>query len=75
MLLLLGPLMIFLLFVAPLWLVLHYRSKRKFTNNLNEDDAVQLTRLSEQARQLDARIRTLEHILDVEAPDWRQHYE
>ncbi|MGO1297814.1 MAG: envelope stress response membrane protein PspB [Vibrio sp.] len=75
MLFFLGPLMIFLLFVAPLWLVLHYRSKRKFTNNLSEDDVVQLTLLSQQARQLDARIRTLEQILDSEAPQWRQHYE
>ena len=33
-----GPLIVFLIFVAPLWLLLHYRSKKKAAGGLSEDE-------------------------------------
>ena len=67
----LPPLIIFLIFVAPLWLILHYRSKRQISQGLTEEEYVQLSELSELADQMADRINTLEAILDTESPQWR----
>ncbi|PWI34887.1 envelope stress response membrane protein PspB [Vibrio albus] len=72
---LVGPLIVFLIFVAPLWLFLHYRNKRKSDTGLNEEDYEALQRLSAKADVLQQRVETLERILDVETPNWRQNYE
>lgn len=69
------PLIVFLIFVAPLWLFLHYRSKRKSDTGLNEEDYEALQRLSAKAETLQQRVETLERILDAETPNWRQNYE
>jgi len=74
-LLLTGPLIIFLIFVAPLWLFLHYRSKRKSEMGLSEEDNQRLQALSVKAESMQTRIDTLERILDAETPNWRRRYE
>lgn len=74
-LLLTGPLIIFLIFVAPLWLFLHYRSKRKSEMGLSEEDNQRLQTLSVKAESMQTRIDTLERILDAETPNWRRRYE
>ena len=66
-----APLIIFMAFVAPIWIVMHYRSKRQVSQGLSEEEYVQLTELSELADKMADRIKTLEAILDVETPDWR----
>ncbi|AMF94266.1 envelope stress response membrane protein PspB [Vibrio fluvialis] len=70
-----GPLVVFLIFVAPLWLLLHYRNKRKMENGLSQEDFDALQSLSQKAKGLEARIDTLERILDAESPNWRRNYE
>lgn len=65
------PLIIFLIFVAPLWLILHYRSKRQISQGLSEEEYIQLSELSELADKMSDRINTLEAILDIESPQWR----
>lgn len=70
-----GPLIVFLIFVAPLWLILHYRSKKKTAGGLTEDDFHRLQTLSEKAEQMQKRVDTLERILDAETPNWRRRYE
>ncbi|CAM3617527.1 envelope stress response membrane protein PspB [Vibrio aquimaris] len=70
-----GPLVVFLIFVAPLWLILHYRSKKKTAGGLSEDDFNRLQALSEKAEQMQKRVDTLERILDTETPNWRRRYE
>ncbi|EGA69220.1 phage shock protein B [Vibrio sinaloensis DSM 21326] len=70
-----GPLIVFLIFVAPLWLILHYRSKKKAAGGLSEEDLQRLQSLSEQADRMQQRVDTLERILDSEAPEWRRRYE
>lgn len=72
---LIGPLIVFLIFVAPLWLILHYRSKKKTAGGLSEDDFLRLQQLSERAEQMQQRVETLERILDSESPEWRRRYE
>jgi len=66
-----APLIIFMAFVAPIWIVMHYRSKRQVSQGLSEEEYIQLTELSELADKMADRIKTLEAILDVETPDWR----
>ncbi|CAH0540454.1 envelope stress response membrane protein PspB [Vibrio marisflavi] len=70
-----GPLIVFLIFVAPLWLFLHYRSKRKSEAGLSENDNERLQQLSVKAESMQTRIDTLERILDSETPNWRRRYE
>ncbi len=66
-----APVIIFMVVVAPIWLVLHYRSKRQISQGFSEEEYIQLADLSELADKMADRIKTLEAILDVETPDWR----
>lgn len=66
-----APVIIFMIIVAPIWLVLHYRSKRQVSQGLSEEEYIQLSDLSEMADNMADRIKTLEAILDAETPDWR----
>ena len=65
------PTALFLIFVAPMWLFLHYRSKRQVSQGLTDEEYQELTALSHQAEAMAVRIETLESILDAEAPQWR----
>lgn len=67
-----APIMAFLVFVAPLWLILHYRSKRQISQGLSEDQIKTLSDLARSAEKMAERIQTLEAILDAEAPEWRK---
>ncbi|EGR0412238.1 envelope stress response membrane protein PspB [Vibrio cholerae] len=69
------PLIVFCIFVAPLWLILHYRSKRKAGDGLSDEELQLLRTLSDKANRLQDRVETLERILDDETPNWRNRYE
>ncbi|EKA4466926.1 phage-shock protein [Vibrio parahaemolyticus] len=73
--LIVGPVIVFLIFVAPLWLFLYYRSKRKTDSALSSQDLERLQVLSEKAEAMQSRVDTLERILDAESPTWRRKYE
>nr|WP_170252778.1 envelope stress response membrane protein PspB [Colwellia echini] len=66
-----APVIIFLVVVAPIWLVLHYRSKKQVNQGLSQEEYIQLSELSEVADSMAQRIKTLEAILDAETPSWR----
>ena len=71
------PLTIFMLFVAPVWLWLHY-NQRKQRDAIQGDaqwgqgDLQRLATLTEDAKHMRERIHALEEILDAEHPNWRQ---
>ena len=65
------PAILFMIFVAPIWLVLHYRSNRQLGNGLNEQELARLMALVAQAELLQQRVHTLERLLDVDNPQWR----
>ena len=65
------PVIIFMLLVAPIWLILHYRSKRQINQGFSEEEYTQLSELSELADKMTDRVKTLEAILDAETPEWR----
>jgi len=66
------PVVVFLVVVAPVWIVVHYRSKARTANGLSERERQELDEMIEVANKMAARIETLESILDVESPGWRQ---
>ncbi|KXI27970.1 envelope stress response membrane protein PspB [Paraglaciecola hydrolytica] len=66
-----APIVIFLIFVAPIWLILHYRSKKQMNQGLTQDEYATLQDLADRAEKMADRINTLESILDAEAPQWR----
>ena len=66
------PLVLFMLIVAPIWVVMHYSTKRKFLSSLNVQEQTELEILAEEAEKMAERIETLEAILDESTPEWRQ---
>ncbi|GIU07699.1 phage shock protein B [Shewanella sp. c952] len=68
---LIAPIIIFMIIVAPIWLILHYRSKRQVSQGLTDEEFAQLNELIAKADKMSQRIETLEAILDTEAPQWR----
>ncbi len=66
-----APVIIFMIIVAPIWLILHYRSKKQVSQGLSQEEYIQLSELSEIADNMADRIQTLEAILDAETPNWR----
>ncbi len=70
-----SPSIIFMGVVAPIWLFLHYRSKRQVSQGLTEEESQELNNLVVRADKLSARITNLEQILDAENPNWRAQYE
>lgn len=66
------PLTIFVLFVAPIWLWLHYSNKRGGGAELSSSELQRLQQLTLEARRMRERVETLEAILDAEHPNWRQ---
>lgn len=64
------PLTIFVLFVLPIWLWLHY-SSRSSRGELSQSEQQRLVQLTEQANKMRERIQALEDILDAEHPNWR----
>ncbi|MBK4715861.1 MULTISPECIES: envelope stress response membrane protein PspB [Tenebrionibacter/Tenebrionicola group] len=65
------PLTIFALFVAPVWLWLHYSNRAERGAQLNDSERQRLAQLSDEAQRMRERIHTLEQILDAEHPNWR----
>ncbi|EFI7837774.1 envelope stress response membrane protein PspB [Escherichia coli] len=64
------PLTIFVLFVLPIWLWLHY-SNRSGRDKLSQSEQQRLAQLADEAKRMRERIQALESILDAEHPNWR----
>tara|TARA_R100001244_G_scaffold41624_4_gene37516 strand:+ start:16933 stop:17211 length:279 start_codon:yes stop_codon:yes gene_type:complete len=69
---LVAPFILFMIFVAPLWLILHYRSKKQVSQGLSEHEHRQLLELAHKAEKMADRLETLEALLDQESPQWRR---
>lgn len=67
-----APFILFVIFVAPIWVILHYRSKRKIREGMSATDAELVRQLAKQAEDMRERIRTLESLLDAEHANWRK---
>ncbi|MCH8538025.1 MAG: envelope stress response membrane protein PspB [Alkalimonas sp.] len=69
------PMVLFMIFVAPLWVIMHYRSKSKMGQGLTDTELEQLNELAGRAEKMAERIKTLEAILDADSPNWRQQHD
>ncbi|MDH5737550.1 MAG: envelope stress response membrane protein PspB [Gammaproteobacteria bacterium] len=65
------PTILFMVIVLPTWIVFHYRAKSKSSEGLTASQQAELEDLVSAANKMAARIETLESILDVESPGWR----
>ena len=66
------PVVVFLVVVAPIWIISHYKSKANVVNGLSAGERADLEEMIEVADKMAARIETLESILDVDSPGWRE---
>lgn len=66
------PLILFLVIVAPLWIITHYVMRWRSTKTLSVDDEKILAELWESVPKMEGRIKNLERILDAEVPNWRE---
>jgi phage shock protein B len=67
-----APMVIFLTIVAPLWLILHYRSKKNSARVLATEDSETIEHLARLAEKMDARLAALEKILEADDPKWKE---
>lgn len=65
------PSILFMIFVAPVWVIMHYRAKRQIGQGLTETELSKLDELTQKAEKMSERIKTLEALLDAESPNWR----
>ena len=66
------PVVVFLVVVAPIWIVFHYKSKQKMVDGLTTKERAELDEMVDVANKMAARIEIMESILDVESPGWRE---
>lgn len=66
------PVVVFLVIVAPIWIILHYKSLARAADGLNAGERAELQEMIQVANKMAARIETLEAILDVDTPGWRE---
>ncbi len=70
-----GSIQVFLIFIVPLWLILHYRHKSKNAKFLiDEDEIKRVTAVQEMTKKLEDRVQVLETILDEKIPDWKKQH-
>ena len=67
------PMILFMVIVAPTWIVMHYRSVNRSSRHLTEEDRQALEEMLVAVDQLSERVESLESILDADHPQWRQH--
>lgn len=66
------PMVLFMVIVAPTWIVMHYRSVNRSSSHLSEGDRQALEEMLVALDQMADRIDSLESILDADHPNWRQ---
>ena len=66
------PLILFMVLVAPIWIIAHYVTSWRTAKTLSSEDETLLAELWANANKAEQRIRNLERILDAEAAEWRE---
>ena len=70
-----SSLVLFVLFVMPIWVFMHYKSKARpqsipaTPSSMSDADAADLMKMADR---MDQRVSALEAIMDAEAPGWRK---
>ena len=66
------PLIVFLVIVAPIWIIAHYVTRWRQTRMLSSEDEKLLAELWNSVDKMESRINSLERFLDAEVADWRK---
>lgn len=67
------PMVLFLIIVMPIWIVFHYITVWKRERHQQQADKNNYQDLHALAAKLEERLDAVESILDVDAPEWREH--
>jgi phage shock protein B len=62
----------FITAIAIVWMVFHYRAKRRVETMSSPEDQQTMERMVALLEKMEGRIITLEKILDAEDPRWRE---
>ena len=65
------PTILFLVIVAPIWIVMHYRYKGRMSQGISATEREDLELMLESIDKLVDRVETLESILNESHRDWR----
>jgi len=65
------PSILFMIFVAPVWIVMHYSHRNKMIKGISDEERASVDELLHHIDDLTDRIQTLESILDAEHSNWR----
>jgi phage shock protein B len=63
---------LFLVVVAPIWIIAHYTTRWRATKALSSDEEQLLEEMWKNSERMEQRINALERILDAEVTDWRK---
>ena len=66
------PIVLGILFIGLPWLIFHYVTKWKTAATITNEDEDLLDELHRMARRLDDRMDTIERLVNLENPDWKQ---
>ena len=64
----LAPVIVFLVIVAPIWIIAHYITKWRASKTISGEDEQLLGDLWQSVERMESRIGTIERILDLEGP-------
>jgi phage shock protein B len=67
------PAILFMVIVAPLWLIFHYKTMWKNQRQQGPAEQKSVKEMWGVAQRLESRVANLEKLLDAEAPGWREH--
>ena len=62
------PLILFLVIVAPIWIIAHYVTRWRLAKTLSPEDEKQFAELWRMAERMEERIDSIERILEADAP-------
>lgn len=63
-----APLIVFLVVVAPIWIVAHYVTRWRMAKTLSPEDEKQFATLWKTVERMEDRMGNIERILDAEIP-------
>jgi phage shock protein B len=63
--------LIFLVVVAPIWILAHYLTRWRAARTLSREDERALAEIWQSTRRMESRVESLERILDAQTPGWR----
>jgi phage shock protein B len=62
------PLILFMVVVAPIWIIAHYTTRWRMAKTLSPEDEKQLAEIWQVAERMEERIANIERILDADEP-------